>query len=264
MIKFFRRIRQRLLTEKPPDQTSRASKFSKYLIYAIGEIALVVIGILIALQINNWNEQRKDRINERELYSRILVDLQADENRIDEDIKYYKGDQSMLFDIYQETQGLSRNDSLINYSTIRASQIFDLVIESNYSKYIKEISKDYIREKIDDYFIKEDHVDEAHERLSDYKEIRIKPFLSKHGINNTKELFNNYQLDYYDLRETNIFSDSKLKEQYGTLELDQILFDLGIRTSWTVSALEDLLAANKELQLNLKNELNAQNPIAEK
>ena len=55
MIKFFRKIRQKLLSE---------SKFSKYLIYAIGEIVLVVIGILIALQINNWNENRKDNLKE--------------------------------------------------------------------------------------------------------------------------------------------------------------------------------------------------------
>ena len=47
MIKFFRKIRQRLLSE---------NKFSKYLFYAIGEIVLVVIGILIALQVNNKNE----------------------------------------------------------------------------------------------------------------------------------------------------------------------------------------------------------------
>ncbi|MET1258292.1 DUF6090 family protein [Flagellimonas sp. DF-77] len=50
MIKFFRRIRQTLLTE---------NKFSKYLLYAIGEIILVVIGIMIALQINNWNEEQQ-------------------------------------------------------------------------------------------------------------------------------------------------------------------------------------------------------------
>ncbi|WGK63949.1 DUF6090 family protein [Croceiramulus getboli] len=55
MIQFFRKIRQRLLVE---------NKFSKYLLYAIGEIVLVVIGILIALQINTWNEQRKNRIEE--------------------------------------------------------------------------------------------------------------------------------------------------------------------------------------------------------
>ena len=52
MIKFFRKIRQRLLTE---------NKFSKYLLYAIGEIILVVIGILIALQINNANEANNPR-----------------------------------------------------------------------------------------------------------------------------------------------------------------------------------------------------------
>ena len=49
MIKFFRKIRQKLLSE---------NRFSKYVLYAIGEIVLVVIGILIALQINNWNEGR--------------------------------------------------------------------------------------------------------------------------------------------------------------------------------------------------------------
>lgn len=49
MLRFFRKIRQRLVTE---------NKFSKYLLYALGEIALVVIGILIALAINNWNENR--------------------------------------------------------------------------------------------------------------------------------------------------------------------------------------------------------------
>lgn len=51
MIKFFRKIRQQLLSE---------NKISKYLFYAVGEVVLVVIGILIALSINNWNENRKN------------------------------------------------------------------------------------------------------------------------------------------------------------------------------------------------------------
>ena len=54
MIQFFRKIRQKLLS---------GNKFSKYLIYAIGEIILVVIGILIALQVNNLNDRRKIAIN---------------------------------------------------------------------------------------------------------------------------------------------------------------------------------------------------------
>ena len=62
MIKFFRRIRQKLITD---------GKLSKYLVYALGEIALVMIGILLALQVNNWNEERKS-VNQENL---ALVDL---------------------------------------------------------------------------------------------------------------------------------------------------------------------------------------------
>jgi len=65
MLTFFRRIRQGLLNN---------GGASKYLLYAIGEIDLVVIGILIALQINNWNEGRKDV--QREI--KMLTDLQND------------------------------------------------------------------------------------------------------------------------------------------------------------------------------------------
>lgn len=58
MIKFFRHIRQNLLMEK--NKTGKtALPAGRYLKYAIGEIVLVVIGILIALSINNWNEQNK-------------------------------------------------------------------------------------------------------------------------------------------------------------------------------------------------------------
>ncbi|MDZ7614447.1 MAG: DUF6090 family protein [Flavobacteriaceae bacterium] len=58
------------------------SKFSKYLLYAIGEIVLVVIGILIALQINNWNERRKAAIVEAVFFENILLDLQKDEEKL--------------------------------------------------------------------------------------------------------------------------------------------------------------------------------------
>jgi len=69
MIKFFRQIRKRLLSE---------NKFSKYLFYAIGEILLVVVGILIALSINNWNESRKISVTEIESYSNLLRSLKKD------------------------------------------------------------------------------------------------------------------------------------------------------------------------------------------
>ncbi|MEZ2414809.1 DUF6090 family protein [Muriicola sp. E247] len=69
MIKFFRRIRQRLLAE---------NKVSRYLLYAIGEIILVVIGILIALQINNWNEEKNESKVELTYMQNMLEDLEDD------------------------------------------------------------------------------------------------------------------------------------------------------------------------------------------
>lgn len=66
MIRFFSKIRQKLFFGHSP---------GKYLLYAIGEILLVVIGILIALQINNQNDLRKDRIKEIQYLENIKTDL---------------------------------------------------------------------------------------------------------------------------------------------------------------------------------------------
>jgi hypothetical protein len=73
MIKFFSKIRQNLLSE---------GKTGKYLKYAIGEIILVVIGILIALQINSWNDDRKAKIVENNFFSNVLLDLEKDNEKL--------------------------------------------------------------------------------------------------------------------------------------------------------------------------------------
>ena len=74
MIKFFRKIRQNLLFE---------NKTGKYLKYAIGEILLVVIGILIAISINNWNYKRKTNNTIEDVYRIIQNDLLSDIEAID-------------------------------------------------------------------------------------------------------------------------------------------------------------------------------------
>jgi hypothetical protein len=81
MIKFFRKIRQKLLSE---------GKTGKYLKYAIGEIVLVVIGILIALQINNWNENNKQREKEKVILENLKTSLAEDILNHDFHIKVYE------------------------------------------------------------------------------------------------------------------------------------------------------------------------------
>ncbi len=98
MIKFFRHIRKSLIHKNqmgnPTSAEASASKTTsakttagKYLKYAIGEIVLVVIGILIALQVNDWNEQRKERVAERKILNEILIDLESAQKDLIKDIE---------------------------------------------------------------------------------------------------------------------------------------------------------------------------------
>ena len=80
MLNIFRNIRQKLAAENLPDR--QAGKVMTYLRYAIGEIFLVVIGILIALQVNNWNETRKENISESEFIKAVKNDLKNDKDYI--------------------------------------------------------------------------------------------------------------------------------------------------------------------------------------
>ena len=77
MLKFFRRIRRKLIDEQ---------NLKRYLIYAIGEILLVMIGILLALQVNNWNEQKKNKKKESHFISMILSDLDGSIEDLDHTI----------------------------------------------------------------------------------------------------------------------------------------------------------------------------------
>ncbi|ULC58721.1 hypothetical protein MBM09_12460 [Flaviramulus sp. BrNp1-15] len=138
MIKFFRKIRQRLLSE---------NKFSKYLFYAIGEIILVVIGILIALQINNWNQKKINRAEERNYYSNIKRQLNEDKNTIAANIDY---NNNFLKQFKYAIEIIENNDrtladtlakisvNLLEFSDFhRQSNIYETMVNSGEIKLLK-------------------------------------------------------------------------------------------------------------------------------
>ena len=117
MIKFFRKIRKNLLSE---------GKTRKYLKYAIGEILLVVIGILIAVQINNWNESRKNSIEEKLILESLLENLkvakkQSESLILNEDIM-----KTGLIQILGIEASNGKNIPMIITDSIFNSKIWDL------------------------------------------------------------------------------------------------------------------------------------------
>ena len=147
MIKFFRRIRQQLLTE---------NKFSKYLLYAIGEIILVMVGILLALQVNNWNENRvltkKEITNLKEIKKNLESDL---ENQFNPGAEYYQRSLDsydiLLSNFYNSPQSIPEDSirKLFLRMVLPYKLIFNTVAFDNVKSIgIDLISNDSIRESM--------------------------------------------------------------------------------------------------------------------
>ncbi|WP_282134325.1 DUF6090 family protein [Seonamhaeicola maritimus] len=111
MIKFFRNIRKQLLAE---------GNTCKYLKYAIGEIVLVVIGILIALQINNWNEERKLLDKRETLISSLIEDFEYNSLENNNILLLYEK-QLNIMDNYFEL--ISNNQPKVSVDSLKAMAI---------------------------------------------------------------------------------------------------------------------------------------------
>jgi hypothetical protein len=105
--------------------TEQAGKTSKYLKYAIGEIVLVVIGILIALQINNWNEDRKARVKEVEILKDFEKGLQFDILQLDSIVLQYDRAKMAIHNLLNHLENdLPYSDSL-DYDFFDSTLVFD-------------------------------------------------------------------------------------------------------------------------------------------
>ena len=145
MIKFFRQIRQQLLGE---------NKFSKYLVYAIGEIVLVVIGILIAVQINDFKNTRIENQLEQNYLTNLIIELKRDSTGLTrnyEKLKTQARTKSLFLDIIR---GRHKSDSIIEFFEYQWKPIQPYIpvkatfTEMSSSSHLRIIKNDLLREKI--------------------------------------------------------------------------------------------------------------------
>jgi hypothetical protein len=118
MIKVFRKIRQKMLTE---------NKISKYLLYAIGEILLVMIGILIAIQINNSNELKKQQGEEEILLSGIKEDFIATRSNL---LQTIKGQEMILLRCRDLIDAIETKDYSMHPDSISVKMVFGAFVTS--------------------------------------------------------------------------------------------------------------------------------------
>ncbi len=138
MLRFLRKLRQRLIGER---------KLVAYLLYALGEIFLVVVGILIALQINNWNQKREKRQAELIAYQNIKEEISRDREMIGGEIAFnshYTVEFNYANDLIEQgirtksdTLGWIAHD-LLNYSDFdRQGNIYETMVNSGQLEFLR-------------------------------------------------------------------------------------------------------------------------------
>ena len=135
MLKFFKKIRQKLINK---------GALTKYLLYALGEILLVVIGILIALQVNNWNQTMQQKKKEIKILQEIHENLQTNiQNFLEEIKKQDEVIQNIDLISYQLKHDIPFQDSMgWKYSTVAFSESY-VIVNSAYES-LKNLGFDII------------------------------------------------------------------------------------------------------------------------
>ena len=178
MLRFFRSIRQNLLNE---------NKTAKYFKYAIGEFLLIVAGILVALQIQNWNEGRLDRLKEAEYMQNLLVEMQAAKEEFLEDRKRQEAVSNALESLLVQFENRSASDAeIIEWIQEFSIRIFAFIPPSSVlddltsSGNMQLFTSNELRYALNSYSQKKEQIRYADElRISRMYE-QVRPFLNKH------------------------------------------------------------------------------------
>ena len=246
MIKFFRNIRKKLIEQ---------SKVRNYFFYAIGEIILVVIGILIALQVNNWNVSRNENKTSLNLMMRLLSEskqnLKEVSKSIDENNSGMKDCENLLqlFGSNYKDKNIRTVDSLI-YSVLSVPKFnykSSTINEALNSGTVSLIASDSLRDLLYQIPSLFSEINWAEENIDEDSEINFFPYLYNHismrqmdaTFAPIKDRIGKSQLDYTDNRI--ILTDRKFENM-----IDNKMF-----------LLNNLLRRNR-IFLNLNNEVISQ------
>jgi len=242
MMKFFRRIRHDLMA---------TGKTTRYLKYAIGEIFLVVIGILIALQINNWNEGQKNQRAEKEKYSAIILDLQRDLGR-QMRIYYSAGyGKEMVYEIADELFGVTSSDEQNSFNYLIYSLDYYSYVKENHKHLTGEISNKEINGKLAQYLYYQYGVDQGLAALNDLVK-NLRAYFSANGILDLKTATS---FEWSNTRdpEIQLVNTNKLLEHANEEALQGHLTMLKTLAQRVREKMSGLMKTNHELQVLLAN-----------
>jgi len=211
----------------------------KYVLYALGEIFLVVIGILIALQINNWNQNRIARIEEQKILKKIRVDLTAADSINKKTLSDFNKYQNLHRQIFNEMRGKATRDTTQTYHSLWWYSVYTPIISQNHKKDVAVLTNESAREALADYLEQEINIIKAFKKWDDIKIEEVRPFINRNNIKDVDAMLSssNYWQDIIN-KKFDMINYNRLKAQYTSEEFEQILGSIYSMTSYLLQLLD--------------------------
>ena len=243
MINFFRKIRRKLADDKTP---------LKYLRYAIGEIVLVVIGILIALQINNWNEENKERQIEEQRYQNILNDIQNDEETINQMITNLRLKQDLHYYLYELSQNDGKQDSAFSIGRVNRAPELNLISGKNQLTELEFIKDLRVRREVNDYIKYENAALSDAVRLELIIKNDVRDYFKNINAAKIDNYFSPQRYDNSDIIHGNLIDMDTVSKHFNDTDFKGLLIKLRMSTSNALNTLGALKEKNKILKTFLR------------
>ncbi|WP_111685603.1 hypothetical protein [Winogradskyella tangerina] len=238
MLKFFRKIRRQLFIE---------NKISRYFLYASGEIILVVIGILIAIQINDWNRESVLLSEEKEAYQIIITDLKRDSILFE----FYKKSCNDYLDSYFHLNNMKKGKGYFKNSSadlIVSNIEFNPVVQKNNLLIIDKLRNKIIRNQLNSYFRRLNQVQQATQEFNSLITDKSRPFfLEENNIFKNDFVFDNHDRTFPPFKGVSVIDTISLKNTFNKKYFTPILSELRMGIGFYQAALD--VGANENHKL---------------
>ena len=246
VLRFFRIIRKRLLTQ---------NRLGRYLLYALGEIILVVLGILIAIQINEWNRGRDLYQQELESYQLIVADLKRDSALFKTYETYYSGYLDSYFGLNRLQKGQGSFDSILPDPLVMNIE-FNPVTRDNHQNTIEKFRDVEIREAISRYFRLLSLVAQARDEFNTLVVQESRPFLlTEQNIFDNDKVFDYNDRTFPPRKRVSTIDTTKLKAAMKHAYFEPVLSQLRMSMGFYLISLEGSIEENHRLIRNLESKL---------
>jgi len=246
MVKIFGRIKRKLLIE---------GKFKSYLFYAIGEIILVVIGILIAIKIDDLNRESQFRKEEVDNYKLIIVDLKRDSALLGN--YHHRG--TTYLNTYYQLNEIDRNNG--DFSGLIADFLvsniqFSPVTQNNHQATIEKLRNNQVREQINSYFGQLEQVNQATDEFNELISQFSRPFfLLENEIFRNETVFNVKNRGFPPQLGISTVDTTKLKIVMKHPHFIPILSQLRMSIGFYVSSIERSMVENQKIIKDLEGKI---------